>query len=117
MPRLFNEQNRPVRCPFCGTEIPRPKELDGGLWYEFDGGFCSCGAAYALDPTARNGGQVLLQALVMASGGDWDRALGLAPGVDYDDICLRRYDAYSHRLSSTAFASLYFIRLRRPETS
>ncbi len=117
MPRLFSDQTQAVRCPFCGAEIPRPEPLDGGLWYEFDGGVCACGATFALDPTARNGGQVLLQALVMACGGDWDLALSLAPDVDYHDVVLRHYDAYAHTLTGAAFASLYFIRLRPQVTT
>jgi hypothetical protein len=111
MSKLFGGQTLPVRCPFCGTELPRPEELEGGLWYEFAGGFCSCGTAFALDPTARNGGAVMLQALVMANQGDWDRALNLAPDTDYEEAFLPRYDSFSHRLGS-GFGTLYLIRMR-----
>jgi hypothetical protein len=111
MPKLSGRQTLPPRCPFCREELPRPEEIEGGLWYEFAGSFCSCGAVFALDPTARNGGAVLLQAMVMACGGDWDRALSLAPGEDYDEAYLNNYDSKTHRIG-TSFGTLYFVRLR-----
>jgi hypothetical protein len=103
----------PPICPFCRQRIERPEELDG-LWFEFDGGRCSCGAHFALDPTARNGGAVLLQALVQACGGDWDQALTLSPGVDFDEDFVCRYNALNHRVGGHAFGTLYFIRLKAP---
>jgi hypothetical protein len=111
------ETTRPVRCPFCGADLPRPEELEGGLWYEFAGGFCGCGAVFALDPTTRNGGAVMLQAMVMAVGGDWDRALSLAPGEDYQEARLVRYNEATHRLGGGAFGTLYLIRLRPASSS
>jgi len=101
----------PPVCPFCRQHIDRPEELDG-LWFEFDGGVCTCGAHFAVDPTARNGGAVLLQTLVQASGGDWDKALTLSPGVDYDEGFVARYNCLTHRVGGQAFGTLYFVRLR-----
>ncbi len=113
MLNISREQTQPALCPFCRRPIPRPRELEGGLWYEFDGGLCpTCGAHYAHDPTARNGGAVMLQAMVQACDGDWDRAIELAPGEDYDDAVLTHYDGQNHRLAETAFGALYFIRLK-----
>lgn len=110
MLNLQRERTGPVLCPFCRAEIPRPEELDG-LWYEFDGGACPrCGASFAVDPTARNGGAVITQALVQACGGDWDKALSLA-GTDFEEAFLTHYDSFSHRLKATAFGTIYFIRL------
>ncbi len=110
----------PPVCPFCRQRIERPEELDG-MWFEFDGGVCTCGAHFAVDPTARNGGAVLLQTLVQASGGDWDQALTLSPGVDYDDAFLGLYNTLTHRIGGRAFGTIYFVRLRppadQPETS
>ncbi len=103
----------PPICPFCRQRIERPQELDG-LWFEFDGGHCSCGAHFALDPTARNGGAVLTQALVQACDGDWDRALTLAPEVDFDEEFVGRYNALNHRVGGHAFGTLYFVRLKAP---
>jgi hypothetical protein len=86
--------------------------VKGGLWYEFDGGFCRCGAAYAHDPTARNGGAVLLQAMLMACDGDMDCAMNLSPDTDYDEGHVHRYSGLSHQVEPQAFGTLYFIRLR-----
>lgn len=112
MPKLFRDRTLPARCPFCGAEILPPVELEGGCWYDFAGGFCDCGAVFAHDPTARNGGAVLLQALVMAADGDWDRGLELAPGADYDDGVVTHYNVQTHRVEPSAFGTLYFIRRR-----
>ncbi len=112
---LHNRQDRlrPPVCPFCRRPIDRPQALEG-LWFEFDGGLCSCGAHFALDPTARNGGSVLLQAVVQACGGDWDRAISLSPGTDYDEGFVGRYNALNHRVGGHAFGTLYFVRLKQP---
>lgn len=108
------DRTKPAICPFCRQHLERPQELDG-LWFEFEGGVCRCGAHFALDPTARNGGAVLLQAIVQASGGDWDEALTLRPGTDYDEDFVGRYDSRTHRVGGPAFGTLYFIRRRPPE--
>lgn len=109
-----SERLKPPFCPFCRQRIERPQELDG-LWFEFDGGVCSCGAHYALDPTARNGGAVLLQAVVQACNGDWDEAITLRPEVDYEEGFLGRYNALNHRVGGHAFGTLYFVRLKTLE--
>lgn len=103
----------PPRCPFCRREIDPPKEMDITLFYEFDGGRCSCGAHYAFDPTTRNGGAVLLQAMVQACDGDWDRALSLRPGIDFYEGVVTQYSALDHTVGNPeAFGTLYFVRLR-----
>jgi hypothetical protein len=107
---------RPPICPFCRQRIEPPQELDG-LWFEFDGGTCRCGAHYALDPTARNGGAVLLQAVVQACGGDWDQAITLSPGEDYEEGIIASYSSLNHRVGGNAFGTLYFIRLKNPPES
>jgi hypothetical protein len=112
MPKLFSDQSRQVRCPFCSAAVLRPVELQEGQWYDFAGGFCDCGAVFAHDPTARNGGAVFLQALVMATEGDMDRAMGLSEGEDYDAGYVSHYDLREHHLNASAFGTLYFIRLR-----
>jgi len=110
------ERLKPPVCPFCRQRIDRPQEVDG-LWFEFDGGLCSCGAHYALDPTARNGGAVLLQTVVQACKGDWDQALELSPGVDYEEGFVGQYNALNHRVGGQGFGTLYFVRLLNPEKS
>ena len=101
---------KPPFCPFCRQRIEPPAPLDG-LWHEYDGGSCACGAHYALDPTARNGGAVLLQAVVQACGGDWDRAITLAPGPDFEEGFITQYSALNHRVGGNAFGTIYFVRL------
>ncbi len=111
-----SDRTLPARCPFCGAEILRPVEVEGGQWYDFAGGSCACGAVFAHDPTARNGGAVFLQALLMATDGDMDRAMGLAEGVDYDVGYVQKYNGELHRLEPNAFGTLYFVRLRAGRT-
>ncbi len=115
MPKLFIDRTRPARCPFCGAEIAAPREMAGKQWYDFSGGACDCGAVYALDPTARNGGAALLQAMLMACDGDMDCAMSLNPDTDYDEGWVEHYDSHTHRVDPGAFGTLYFI--RRRETS
>jgi hypothetical protein len=112
MPKLIRDRTLPALCPFCRAEIARPAEVEGGEWYDFAAGFCTCGAVFAHDPTARNGGAVFLQALLMASDGDMDRAMGMAEGVDYDVGYVQKYHVALHRLEPNAFGTLYFVRLR-----
>jgi hypothetical protein len=112
MPKLFRDRTLPPLCPFCRAEILPPVEVEGGQWYEFAGGCCRCGAVFALDPTARNGGAVFLQALLMAANGDMDRAMDMSEGVDYDCGYVHKYNQDLHRLEPHSFGTLYFVRLR-----
>jgi hypothetical protein len=116
MPKLFGQRSKsmPARCPFCRKGIPRPRQLPG---QEFDAGFCPCGAVFAHDPTARNGGAVFLQALVLAADGDMDLAMSLAPGEDYDDAWVEKYDGRTHEVTTIAFGTLYFVRRRTGKDS
>jgi hypothetical protein len=112
MPKLFRDRTLPAQCPFCKAEVLRPVEVEGDQWYDFAGGVCACGAVFAHDPTARNGGAVFLQALLMATGGDMDRAMSLSEGEDYDCGYVQKYNIELHRLEPNSFGTLYFIRLR-----
>ncbi len=112
MPKLMMDRTRPACCPFCGAQVLRPVHAESGQWYDFAGGFCDCGAVFALDPTARNGGAAFLQALVMASDGDMDKAMSLGEGEDYDVGYVQNYDQHQHRLDPNAFGTLYFVKLR-----
>jgi hypothetical protein len=112
MPNLFRDRTLPAQCPFCKAEILRPVEVEADQWYDFAGGVCDCGAVFAHDPTARNGGAVFLQALLMATGGDMDRAMGMTEGEDYDCGYVYKYNVELHRLEPNSFGTLYFIRLR-----
>ena len=112
MPKLFYDRTMPACCPFCSDEILRPVEVEGGQWYDFAGGFCNCGAVFVHDPTARNGGAAFLQALVMVSDGDMDRAMSLSEGEDYDCGYVQNYDSNQHVLDPNSFGTLYFVRPR-----
>jgi hypothetical protein len=113
MPKLFRDHTMPARCPFCRAEIPPPGEVPGGEWFDFAGGCCACGAVFAHDPTARNGGAVFLQALLMANDGDMDRAMAMAEDVDYEVGYVQKYNVELHRLEPNSFGTLYFVRLRK----
>jgi hypothetical protein len=112
MPKLFDDRIKKARCPFCRREILPPREIKGGQWYDFTGGYCACGAVFAYDPTARNGGAVLLQAMLMACSGDMERVLNLSSETDYDEGHIPRYSGTTHQVEPQAFGTLYFIRLR-----
>lgn len=110
---LLERKTQPPKCPFCGQEIAPPEPQDDDILYEFDGGQCSCGAAYCFDPTARNGGAVMLQAMVQACHGDWDKAQNLSPEEDYAEGAITRYSALAHRVNAPgAFGTIYFVRLK-----
>jgi hypothetical protein len=109
---LLKQKTKPPICPFCGQEVDPPHSFDDFL-YEFDGGECSCGAIYGLDPTSRNGGTVMMQAMVQACKGDWDRAQSLSSDNDYKEGVIQRYSSMTHRVNAPgAFGTLYFIRLK-----
>src|SRR3989339_486727 len=112
MPKLFRDRTLPALCPFCRAEIGPPAEVEDGEWYYFAAGSCPGGAIFAHDPTARNGGAVFLQALLMANDGDMDRAMGMAEGVDYDVAYVQKYNVELNRLEPNSFGTLYFVRLR-----
>ena len=112
MSKLIHDRTLPALCPFCRAGIAPPAEVEGGEWYDFAAGSCTCGAIFAHDPTARNGGAVFLQALLMAADGDMDRAMGMAEDVDFDVGYVYKYSVELHRLEPNSFGTLYFVRLR-----
>ncbi len=110
---ILERKTQPPKCPFCGQLIDRPQPVEGDLFYEFDGGECSCGAQFCLDPTSRNGGVVMLQAMVQACHGDWDKAQNLSLDIDYNEGFITRYSSMTHRVNAPgAFGTIYFIRLK-----
>ncbi len=84
------------RCPFCEALIERPTDVSYELG-EIYGGRCVCGAVYTCDPTGRNLGEALMDALVLLTGFDWQEALSLTPEVDYEERILN-YDVRNHKL-------------------
>ncbi|MBN1833880.1 MAG: PBS lyase [Deltaproteobacteria bacterium] len=105
-------------CPFCGSLIDRPKDLDTRMPNEMPVGRCACGAVYACDITGHNLGSALIEALVFACKGDWDLAWGLFPEEDYLEKEVFNYDLETHLIiHSGAYEGrqingvLYFIRM------
>ena len=87
---------QPPACAFCGAALPRPKRRPHDPASLLPGGSCACGACFVVDPTGRNGGNALLEALEDACGGDRERSNFLVPGRDYAEL-IENYDAQLHR--------------------
>ncbi len=107
-----------VECPFCGSQIEKPKELPFRKWGEMPVGTCTCGAVYACDVTGHNLGSAMVEALVFSCNMDWDLAWGLLPEEDYLEALVENYDYVDHVISMTGCidgrktsGALYFIRL------
>jgi hypothetical protein len=104
-------------CPFCGTMIEKPKELNLRRRSEMPVGSCSCGAVYACDVTGHNLGSAQIEALVFGCNMDWDLAWSLTPGEDYRQDLMEHYDYVNHLLIPGGFfegrrisGALYFVR-------
>ena len=108
-------------CPFCDSPIDRPKELEPRRLGDFDFGACECGAVYVHDVTGHNLGAAWVEALGFACNDDWDLAWSLAPGEDYEEAVLEKYDIESHLIQPTGRtkddklvrAALVFIRMAK----
>lgn len=94
MPTL-RMSGEPPACPFCGAGLRRPKRRTDTASL-LPGGRCTCGACFVVDPTGRNGGDALLEALADACGGDRARGSLLQPGHDYEEL-IENYDPQLHR--------------------
>lgn len=94
--RLREDKDERPRCPFCSEllKAPEPIKTEGS---KFIGGTCECGAVYACDPTGHNVGEAYLDALLYASGGDWNAFSSLNPDADYKEAVLN-YDLRTNRL-------------------
>jgi len=90
------EHLEPV-CPFCGAGLARPTTLQLSDGETALGGTCgTCGAIYLADPTNKNVGEVMMQALGMASAKVAKDISEMVAGVDFDDEILS-YDIRNHR--------------------
>lgn len=112
---------QPAVCPFCGARLPRPQPLAKPSYEGSEGGFCVCGAAFALDATSHNLGRALLDAYCFVTG-SLDLALEMNPEQDLDESILRGYDPVAHTCAPPrsphyqGAGCLYFVRLR-PEAA
>ena len=111
----------PLTCPFCGAKVPRPQPMKEESYEGSEGGFCICGAAYALDSTSHNLGRAMLDAYAFAAGSA-DLALDLDPEKDLDEAVVKGYDLQKHRVMPVkggrypGSGGVYFARLR-PEAA
>lgn len=84
------------RCPFCDADLKRPGPVTVSAGETVQGGSCSCGAVYLVDPTGKNVGTIMVQALGIAADTLSKRMEELLPDEDYTDAILS-YDWRTHR--------------------
>ena len=85
-----------AKCRFCSRTLPRPKKRENDLALHplLPGATCPCGATYVVDPTGRNGGNALIDALIDAFG-DRQKAPLLMRGHDYEEF-IENYNLDGH---------------------
>ena len=108
-----------LTCPFCRSALERPVEMRLNAIETVVGGTCgTCRATYLLDPTSKNVGEVMIQALGIAASQLSKDTADLIAGEDYDDVVLS-YDWRTHRSSGVSksfmdgYGRLYFIRVKK----
>jgi len=95
-------ENVEASCPFCRGGLQRPAEITINSMEKVLGGRCgTCKALYLYDPTGKNLGEAMLQALGIAARELSKDVSDMITGVDYDDVVLS-YDARTHRSSGEA---------------
>ncbi|GBD98948.1 hypothetical protein BMS3Abin07_00979 [bacterium BMS3Abin07] len=102
------------KCPFCTRAFERPEVIKGDVT-DFIGGSCDCGAVYIYDDSEKNLGETLLDALVFACNGDWDKAMMLDCDEDYNEAVIEYgYDSHSVPVVSRTHGKgvLLFLRLK-----
>ncbi len=112
------ESLEPV-CPFCKSSLDRPKSIELNAVEQVLGGRCStCGAIYLADPTSKNVGEIMLQALSIAAKELSKDVSDLIAGEDYEDEILS-YDWRTHRSSGPVkgfmdrYGRLYVIKIKK----
>lgn len=104
-------------CPFCGKELARPAELKVSAFETALGGTCACGAIYLVDPTGKNVGTVMVQAMGMAADSLAKNVTDLTPDEDYEEAVLS-YDWRIHRSPGVSggymdgYGRLYVIKVK-----
>lgn len=105
-------------CPFCSAELARPVETVVDEMDKALSGVCKCGALYFADPTGKNVGTLMAQALVMAAARLGKAVEHLDSDRDYRDAILS-YDWRNHRSAGESsgfrdgFGRLYIIQIRK----
>jgi len=112
-------EGREPLCPFCKAKLERPANMAINAMENVLGGSCSsCGAIYIADPTSKNVGEVMMQALGMAADRRSKELSDMIAGEDYEDAILS-YDWRTHRSSGLAkgfmdgYGRLYVIRVKK----
>lgn len=88
---------KPPTCPFCGRFIKKPELLPIGL-SDLEAGVCECGSVYVCDVTGHNRGNAFIEALFLATAGDWDLMWELIPEEDYKEVWIENYDLKTHTI-------------------
>jgi hypothetical protein len=108
-------------CPFCRSMIARPAEIKISPMELVLGGKCGgCGALYLVDPTSKNVGEVMMQALGLAARELSKEASDMIAGEDYDDVVLS-YDWRNHRSSGEPksfgdrYGRLYVVKVKKKQ--
>jgi hypothetical protein len=92
-------EGREPLCAFCKAKLARPEKMVINNTESVLGGTCaSCGALYLVDPTSKNVGEVMMQALGLAADKQSKDISDMIPGQDYEDAILS-YDLKLHRSS------------------
>jgi hypothetical protein len=94
--RVREEKDAPPSCPFCKAPLKRPEQMKITPTDVVQGGRCSCGALYLSDPTGKNVGLMMAQALAAAAEILKKEIGDIAPDKDYQDVVLN-YDWRNHR--------------------
>ena len=119
-PRLRRTGER-AKCRFCSRSLPRPKRREEALNPNLPGAACRCGAVYVVDPTGRNGGVALIEALQDASGLQQSDAALLLRGRDYEDY-IENYEPRAHTFITgfkgyrRGMARIYLVKLLNPSS-
>jgi len=107
-------------CPFCGTDVGRPRFGDQRKLNEFPAGRCQCGARYVSEATGHNLGNAMVECLTEACEGNWELAWDLLPEEDYLIGQIDNYDELTHQVVETRNLDgravrgvLFFVRLHR----
>jgi hypothetical protein len=91
-----------LSCPFCRGKLARPVEMKISAMETVFGGTCStCGALYLFDPTGKNVGEIMIQALGLAAARLSKDSSDMIAGVDYEDTVLS-YNWRTHRSTGEA---------------
>lgn len=89
-------------CPFCKAKLERPSKIKLSSSESVLGGRCrTCGALSIYDPTGKNLGEAMVQALDLAARELSKDVSDMVAGEDYDDVILG-YDLRTHRSSGKA---------------